>query len=213
MPTTPPTSAASAAAIAVLKRELRAHIREASSQTPASSVAAQSARLRESLLAHPAYTSATRVALYSSMPSEVDVTALIGHALANGKRVFLPRIVGARDMRLLEVASADEVYGWPPNSWGIREPPADGRAEVGDLSVGLDLVVVPGLAFDFGGGRCGYGKGFYDSFFARYHASHGGHMPSLVALALAHQVVDQVPMTELDWRVDEVIVASGCSSS
>jgi 5-formyltetrahydrofolate cyclo-ligase len=196
-----------AASAVVLKRELRARMRSSALAASPTLVASESDSLRASLLSHPAYISATRVALYAPMPTETDVSPLLHLALTAGKRVFLPRVAGLRELHMLEVRSAEEEALWPANSWGIREPPVDeGRAEAGDADVGLDLVVVPGMAFDLCGNRCGYGKGYYDTFFARYHASHGGVMPKLIALALSHQIVDQVPMTGLDWRVDEVIL-------
>lgn len=203
----PPPAADGAA---VLKRELRKRVRGALRRLPASALAAQGAALGARLRASPAYASAHSVALYASMPGELDTARLLAAAFRDGKRVFLPRVVSkpAREMVMLEARSEADVAGFPRGAWGIAEPPlGEGRADAPE-DAALDLVVVPGVAFDRAGARCGQGMGFYDTYFARYQARRGT-MPHLVALALAPQLVAEVPMTETDWRVDEVMVAEG----
>lgn len=201
----PPAAADGAA---VLKRELRKRVRGALRALPAETLASQSASLAAQLLASPHYASARSVALYASMPGELDTASLLAAAFRDGKRVFLPRVASkaARAMRMLEARGAADVAGFPRSDWGIAEPPVEaGRAEA-PADAGLDLVVVPGVAFDRVGGRCGQGMGFYDTFFARYQSARGS-LPKLVALALKPQVVEEVPMTETDWRVDKLLVA------
>ena len=93
---------------------------------------------------------------------------------------------------------------WPVNKWGIPEPPADyprvcaGRGD-------LDIVLVPGLAFDRDGGRCGQGKGYYDRFLARIKSEDG---PALVGVCLTAQLLEEgrsIPMTELDYRMECIV--------
>lgn len=111
-------------------------------------------------------------------------------------------------MVFLEVASEEELASWKPNGWGIREPPLEPNRAQAPRDVGLDVVVVPGVAFDVQGARCGQGMGFYDTFLAKYAASKRP-MPRLVALALSVQIVGCVPVTEHDWNVDEVLFEPG----
>lgn len=114
-------------------------------------------------------------------------------------------------MVMLEVHSMQELASWEPNSWGIREPPIeDGRAE-SPRDAALDVIVVPGLAFDVRGARCGQGMGFYDTFFRKYAAS-PHPMPRLIALALSAQIVTSVPVTSDDWPVDEVMFPEASSA-
>ncbi len=103
---------------------------------------------------------------------------------------------------------------------GVEEAKGDGAglavaAAPADAPAALDLVLLPGVAFDARGARLGHGKGFYDCFIRRVRTRHsalGLPSPTLVALALDEQVVGQgedggeeVPMTELDERVDMVV--------
>lgn len=190
----------------VLKRELRKRMRAALAVLPASQMQSESQSLAAQLHAHPLYQSARSIALYISMPTEVNTAPLITHALSNQKRVFLPRVISkaTREMLMLEVHSPTDLQTFPRGAYNIPEPPVDGRASA-PLDVRLDLVVVPGVAFDMHGRRCGHGMGFYDVFFAQC-ARDFPPMPKLIALALSPQLVDVVPTTGNDWLVDHILV-------
>ena len=81
-------------------------------------------------------------------------------------------------------------------SFGAMEP-ADGR--VLDPSE-VDLVIVPGVAFDRSGNRLGFGAGYYDRFLPR--TAEG---TPAVAIAFALQVVPEVPTGAMDRRVDAIV--------
>jgi 5-formyltetrahydrofolate cyclo-ligase len=75
---------------------------------------------------------------------------------------------------------------------------------------GLDLLVMPGLAFDAQCNRLGHGKGYYDNFYARLEAwctSNGETFPTTIALALSAQIISHVPTQEHDRRPDCVVTA------
>jgi 5-formyltetrahydrofolate cyclo-ligase len=74
----------------------------------------------------------------------------------------------------------------------------------GLVAGGLDLVVVPGLAFTVLGHRLGRGKGYYDTFLARYRATLGA-LPLTVGLAFSQQVVPSVPTDENDVCLDVLL--------
>ena len=88
------------------------------------------------------------------------------------------------------------------NSMGIKEPSLTLRAETGRRCTpnDIDLVIVPGLAFDTAGNRLGRGKGFYDRFL-------GGLSPSTLTVALAFecQIFETVPTDARDKRVDLIV--------
>jgi 5-formyltetrahydrofolate cyclo-ligase len=74
--------------------------------------------------------------------------------------------------------------------------------------VPIDVVIVPGVAFDDCGRRLGHGRGYYDTFLQsldRRYAALGARFPTLVALAFDEQVVPEVPTGDRDWRVDMVV--------
>ena len=127
-----------------------------------------------------------------SFGSEVDTTALIDRLRSRGTTVALPR---TRDGDIVPVV-------WTPGSsmtetsFGSREP-ADGRVlEAREL----DLIVVPGVAFDRSCRRVGYGGGFYDRLLASMREG-----TAVIAIAFGVQVVDEVPTGPLDRPVDAIV--------
>ena len=143
---------------------------------------------------------------------------------AKGKATFIPytrRQVAT--MEMLSLQSWEDYQNLPRNSWGIPTPPLssipsrenclEGTGKGGDGDKrGLDLIVVPGVAFDVKCRRLGHGKGYYDTFFARYRDTLGGKMPLLVGLALKEQVLpegESVPVDSTDWNVDILVVGDG----
>jgi 5-formyltetrahydrofolate cyclo-ligase len=195
-------------AAAVLKRELRKRMRGVMRQISQDQIANESRVLTDKLKRAALYKRAENIALYASMGHEFDTRAIMQDAFDANKRVFIPRIVSkvSRAMAMLEVRSMAEFDEWIPNSWGIREPPLEAGRMDAPRDTALDLIIVPGVAFDMSGARCGYGMGFYDTFLSRYRGSRGT-MPRLVAPVLRAQLVESVPMTDTDWRVDELILA------
>jgi 5-formyltetrahydrofolate cyclo-ligase len=104
---------------------------------------------------------------------------------------------------------------WPRNKWGIPEPPSQfvDVAKRGDI----DLLVVPGLAFDGEGQRLGQGKGYYDRFISTIQdEKEEAKKPLLVAVALTPQFIGQeenaekkirvVPALDHDIKMDIVII-------
>ncbi|MEJ8306625.1 5-formyltetrahydrofolate cyclo-ligase [Saccharibacillus sacchari] len=145
---------------------------------------------------------------YLSFRSELDVRPLLAECRLRGDIVLAPRIEkGTRRMRLLEMSDAtDEASG----SWSIPEPkpelPEWPEERLGDI----DVVLVPGLAFDLKGGRIGYGGGFYDRLAQRFQVA--GAKPGYWALAFDEQVVEEVPMEPHDFRLELLIVPAGMTN-
>lgn len=98
---------------------------------------------------------ADSIAVYSALPGEVSVCAAVDAWLAAGKQILYPRVVGPGEMVLIPVQSRDELSA---GKFGIMEP------EGTPYSGAVDVVLVPGLAFDLAGHRLGFGAGFYDRF-------------------------------------------------
>ena len=97
------------------------------------------------------------------MKPEFQTIALIASALNEDKRVFIPKIVGGTpsDMVMVEIFSTDQINCFPKSKWGIPEPElSEGQKDGTHLGV-IDLVIVPGVAFDSSCGRIGHGKGYY----------------------------------------------------
>ncbi|MBO6006141.1 MAG: 5-formyltetrahydrofolate cyclo-ligase [Paludibacteraceae bacterium] len=134
------------------KQEVRRNIRELKKEYGAERLEALSVEACHNLELNPVYDSAAVVLLYSSLPDEVDTSALIQRAIASGKTVVLPVVMG--DELELRVYSGEDSL--EAGSFGILEP--TGESYIGDI----DVAVVPGVAFSQDGVRLGRGKGFYD---------------------------------------------------
>lgn len=135
----------------------------------------------------PAWLAAKSVMLFAPLPDEVDIWPLVEEALATGKIVALPRY--ARLGRNYTAAIVrDPRADLIPGHFGIREPHA-GCAEISMNR--LDLVLVPGVAFDPQGRRLGRGKGFYDRLLADVRGMKCG-------VAFDEQLVDEVPVGPQD---------------
>ncbi|MSP62674.1 MAG: 5-formyltetrahydrofolate cyclo-ligase [Myxococcales bacterium] len=176
------------------KRALRAAMRQRrGSITPDQAMRAgvQAAGLLEEHLA--GRLRAARLALlYSALPGELDTGAIELLLLRRGARVAWPRVGNGIDLHL-HVASGDDLR---PGRFAIREPdpsaPAVGAGEI-------DLVIVPGLAFDRTGHRLGFGRGYYDALLAR--------APQAIryGACLPYQLVPNVPAEPHDQRMDFVV--------
>jgi 5-formyltetrahydrofolate cyclo-ligase len=174
------------------KRALRREIIARRDALPERHRAAASVAITDRLAALPEYRAAGSAMAFWSFGSEVDTGPLIERLMAEGKTVALPRIEGS------DVVPVAFVPGDPTTetSFGALEP-AGGR--VLDPAE-LDLVIVPGVAFDRSGDRVGYGAGYYDRFLRRTRPE----VPS-VAIAFAIQVVPEVPAGRTDRRVDAIV--------
>lgn len=73
-------------------------------------------------------------------------------------------------MDMLSIGSRTDYHSLEPDSWGIPSIPKNSLPDRKNCleDGGLDLIVVPGVAFDENFGRLGHGKGYYDYFLARY---------------------------------------------
>mmetsp|Transcript_7599 Transcript_7599/g.23042 ORF Transcript_7599/g.23042 Transcript_7599/m.23042 type:complete len:121 (+) Transcript_7599:395-757(+) len=111
-------------------------------------------------------------------------------------------------MAMIQAKSMADISSWRRNSWGIPEPPVDDPSRKNALDDDeLDLVIVPGVAFDSTGGRLGHGKGFYDRFLSTMKERRNEHqlkMPAVIGLALIEQIVPEVPVAENDFILDSI---------
>ena len=159
---------------------------------------ARSRAICERLLATAAYRDARTILFYVDVDHEVQTRECLAAAIAEGKRVLVPYCVGD-DLGLFHLHHLDELE---PRTFGILEPPEPLRA-LADRAIAVgevDLVVVPGVAFDEGGARLGWGRGFYDRLLRV--APPGA---CLVALAFECQVFPALPAEPHDVRMDLVI--------
>ncbi|RMJ28479.1 5-formyltetrahydrofolate cyclo-ligase [Aspergillus sp. HF37] len=229
-----------AAALQTAKKDLRRRMREALRQVPSESVVSQSRLAANQLFSLSEYQNARRISVYLSMPSgELSTSAIVHDALKSGKQVFIPYIHSVEQpaapqktsiMDMLALESVEEFESLERDKWGIPSlKPAHAASKpncLGGQGVtpgadettrehGLDLIVMPGMAFDQKFRRLGHGKGYYDHFLTRYSKDSDTatpKMPFLVALCLKEQMlplVEDIPVSEHDWPIDAIITGDG----
>lgn len=107
---------------------------------------------------------------------------------------------------MIKIQSFNQIDALPRTKWNIPQPlESDSGEDCMNLG-GLDLLLIPGLAFTRAGCRLGRGKGFYDKFIKTYSSLH--KPPYLIGLALDLSIVDNIPCNEDDVEMDEVIYTS-----
>ena len=165
-------------------------LRQLREQSPQRRKSASEAVLRH-LAADERFRTARVLVLYHSLPSEVDTRLLIERLAAEGREVLLP--VSLPDG--IRLKRYDPALGWAPGALNIMELVGDYY----EAEERIELVVVPGVAFDRSGNRLGRGKGYYDRLLRR--------LPGACKIGICYpfQLVDEVPLLGHDIRMDRVI--------
>lgn len=157
----------------------------------------------DKFMALPAYTSAKTVMWYVDAGSEVRTRHTLPAALGHGKRVVVPWcVVETNTLELFWLENMSELV---EGAYKILEPKTELRTLPAKIvkPEELDLVMVPGTAFDLRGARMGQGKGYYD----RLLATARGDAP-LVGLAFDCQIFDDIPVAGHDVFMDAVLTES-----
>jgi 5-formyltetrahydrofolate cyclo-ligase len=187
--------------VAEEKKYFRAILNETRESMPASVAAAYSARVGSSFLNAGFYRQSQAIVLYSALANEVSTDGILSAALAAGRAVFFPRLDRARNsLALCKVESRSDLA---PGAYGILEP---GTPAIDIASLPPSLVIVPGVAFTARGERLGRGGGHYDRLLAEL-AELAPHAIS-VGLAYSFQLLDHIPQSELDQRLNFVVTES-----
>lgn len=177
------------------KAALRQRMRALRNTIPREAIAERSARIRASLMAHPAVASAKKVALFWPIETknEVDLRPLAAELAAKGVEIAFPAIHPETRVMTFRVPSNPKAM--EERGLGFQEPTQDDPE-----ATGLDVVVVPALGVDPQGNRIGYGAGYYDRTLPRY-------CPPAVAIGVVFdfQVLFEVPVTEGDVPLPTVI--------
>ena len=177
----------------VNKKELRARVKAQKRAMTEEQIQEKSRLLGERFRACEAYRKAQTIYGYLPYNQEVRTVPMLEAALADGKRVAVPKVYGD-EMKFLYLTDLSQVSkGYA----GIPEPIADGPIAQDETA----LVLMPGLVFDPQGHRIGYGGGFYDKFLSQ-EPQH-----PTVALCYDFQVVEQLETESFDIPVDLVLWA------
>jgi len=142
---------------------------------------------------------AETIGLYSPHKGEVDPATIFEECFTRGKVAAYPR-VDAKQLIFHEVEDLDDLE---PGAFGIMEPAdtSSGQAPGDTIAAkDLDIVFVPGIAFDETGNRIGFGHGYYDRFLPEMRED-----ALIVGLAFACQMVKAVPRDQHDLPMHKIV--------
>ncbi len=147
----------------------------------------------------PEFAGAKTVKFYVDVRAEVRTRQALPAALATGKKIVVP---WCNDMGMLELFHLENMDELTLGMYKILEPREDLRRLPAKQvqPEELDLIMVPGVAFDRQGGRTGHGKGYYDKLL-----EHSRPDAPLVGIAFECQMFAKIPMMSHDIFMDKVI--------
>ena len=136
---------------------------------------------------------ARNIMIFMDMGNEVNITKLL--ELYPTKTFFIPKIFPKREMKINKYSKNELVL----HKFGYYE---SSSKEYYDEKI-LDLIIVPGIGFDYQRNRIGFGGGFYDNFLTKVRKM----KKEIVCVAVCYdfQIVEKVPTEEHDVRVDAVV--------
>ncbi len=171
---------------AMLDRRARLNSRE---------IAAKARAISKNLLARPEIFGALDIALYCAVRGEVPTLECYRKLRARAGRIYFPRVKGKTGLEFVKVDHEGQLK---KGAFDVLEPEPNLKAAA---LKNIQAMVIPGVAFDIHGHRLGWGKGFYDRLLK-------GFKGSRIALAYDFQILEEIPATKRDARVDVIISES-----
>jgi len=185
------------------KKLVRKDIRMRINKLTAAQKEEQSIAITNKLLSLDCYKSCNSLSVYLSMPTEVYTNQILQDIFKRRKKCYIPHYIG-ETMSMVRLKDQDDYDNLPLTSWNIKQPSDNEVRACAIDDGGLDLIIVPGLAFTTNGLRLGRGKGYYDTYFTRYKERFG-KQPYLIGLAYDCQLLEELPVDEYDIQLDCVL--------
>lgn len=179
------------------KKVVRKNTLNIRSSLSSSEIEEKSEKIRKNLFALSLFKEAKLVLFYISLPEEVQTSGMLRDCLRGGRRVAVPTVNCAK-RRIVPFEVKDPGFKLVCGPFDIPEPAKDDRYPV--CLEEIDLVIVPGVAFDTRGGRVGFGGGFYDRLLNKLSSQ-----ARSIALAFECQIIDRVPREKHDILVDYIV--------
>jgi 5-formyltetrahydrofolate cyclo-ligase len=178
------------------KKELRQLILKSRRNLSSEEMESFSSIIISKLSKHELFKKSKVIFSYMPFDNEVNILPLNKYIIEQGKSLLIPRIL---DDRLMEPVLIKHLNNGQliKNHYGILEP----SKELLAFNINkIDLVLVPGLAFDFSGNRLGRGRGYYDNFLEKC-----GNNTFLLGIAYDFQIFDAIPAEAHDKKVNGII--------
>ncbi|MBI2529637.1 MAG: 5-formyltetrahydrofolate cyclo-ligase [Candidatus Diapherotrites archaeon] len=182
-----------------MKEEIRKKALQERNSVSEFEIQEKSKRIWSNLFSMPEFASAQKVMFYVNIGSEVETKRMIKRALELGKEVIVP-IADFKDNKLL-LSRINSISELGENEKTRLLEPKEEFSKPADAKE-LDLLIVPGISFDFKGNRIGYGRGFYDKFISGAELNESA---VLIGLAFEMQLQDCLPSNGSDCRVHKIV--------
>ena len=181
------------------KSTLRKEVLQKRNSLSDSQIARRSKLIQEKLIRSAEFIESKSIGVYLPIGSEVQTDDIIRNAIESEKTVMLPRVI-INDLHFFIIEKHDYDHdSFDVNKFGIKEPKKTNMK----LDF-IDLLIVPGIVFDYHGYRIGYGYGYYDKFMAEKKFSKS------IGLAYDFQVMkNPIPKFEFDKKIDILITDGG----
>lgn len=180
-----------------LKQKLRAESKLYRNELSSNEKAELDSKISDRLFNTWQYKSCEVLLTYVSTEIEVDTREIIPHALADGKRVAVPRCID--NTRLMDFYFIKDFDDLESGYMGVLEPIPEKCEKITDFSKGL--CIVPALMFDLYGYRLGYGKGYYDRFLSNFCGE-------TLGICYNRCVREKLPHGKFDKCVERIITQS-----
>ena len=193
------SSIARTAVMEKLKSGLRSQIRAMLKNVPPEKCKLDSAKLCVKLKEQPFFHEAGSILFYAPLPGEPDLWPLLEETVITEKIIAKPRFDSA-GKNYVACRVKDLQNEIAIGRFGVREPNSNCRAiPLNDL----DLILVPGIAFDRNGHRLGRGKGYYDRLLEMFNGKKCG-------IAFDEQIVEEIPVGSHDVKMDFILTPTRC---
>ncbi|SDB99199.1 5-formyltetrahydrofolate cyclo-ligase [Pelagirhabdus alkalitolerans] len=178
-----------------MKEQLRKHYLNELKTIPEIDRERINQKLQEQLFQHPKWTQSKSIGITISACYEWDTIPIIEKAWSEGKYIAVPKTVPeTKSMIFYYISNFDYLK---KEAFGLLEPDPNYLAKATDGD--LDLIIVPGIAFDDDGYRIGHGGGYYDRYLAKQNVN-------TLSLLSNQQLVKKLPIDDYDIPVKDLIV-------
>lgn len=179
------------------KKELRKYMTEQRSSFSKYKIEQKSKLIIDRIKKLEVFTKSKTILSYINTQNEVITAGFISECITLGKAVYLPAVLKENNqMEFYRIFSLDTDIC--PGCYGIFEPMkiSNNRVQKNEI----DIIIVPGVAFDLNKNRLGYGKGYYDRFLQKL-------APKVVKIGLGFdfQIIENIPVESFDIRMDIII--------
>jgi 5-formyltetrahydrofolate cyclo-ligase len=166
-------------------------------------IAAAGAAVRDRLINFEPFAKAHMIMTYIDAKNELPTRSIIAECFSRGIRVCVPKVLYKTGQRLIRAYEIRDISkDLRQGSFGILEPFFIDDVEQIKREIimsDMDIILVPGVAFDVNGNRIGYGAGYYDRFFKEVNKN---SKCLKIGLCFDYQLIDQIDADTHDVPVD-----------